>query len=166
MYEIGELVVYSTAGVCKITDIKTEDFYGEKKTYYILETVYGNKSVVHVPADNKVLMSKLRKMHTKEELTDIMDRVEKEETEWLSDYKERNEKYGEILKNGDSFEIVKILKAAYINEREIQRLNKKISMTDKKITDTAEKLVCEEFSTIFDMDFEEIKTKLKEKFNI
>ncbi len=166
MYKIGDYVVYSTAGVCKISDIKTEEFYGKNKTYYIIETVYGNKSVVHIPKDNEILMSKMRKLHSKEEILEIIEKVKNESVSWLGDYKARNEQYNAILKSGDCFEIAKVLKAAYKNEKEIAGLNKKLSMTDKKITDTAEKIIFEEFSTMFEMSFEDIKKMVTDKFGI
>ncbi len=166
MYSIGDYVVYSTAGICKISDIKTEDFYGDIKTYYIIETVYGNKSVVHVPSDNELLMSKMRKPHTKEEITQIIEKAGREKVEWIDDYKTRNEQYNSIIKSGDSLEIAKVLKAAYMNEKECIANNKKISMTDKKITDTAEKMIFQEFATMFEMSFEEVKEVVMNKLNV
>ena len=166
MYKIGDYVVYSTIGVCKIADIKTEEFYGEDKTYYIIENAFGNKSVVHIPTDNDILMAKLRKPHTKSELKDMIKLVGKEKVEWISEYKIRSETYSAALKSGIFVEILKVLKAAYINEKECLAVNKKISMTDKRITDTAEKLLFEELSVVQGITFEEAKEMLTEKLGI
>ena len=41
MYQINDLVMYGSIGVCKVTDITKPDFAGsdEEKLYYVLEPV-------------------------------------------------------------------------------------------------------------------------------
>ena len=166
MYNIGDYVVYSTAGICKISDIKTEEFYGDNKTYYIIENVYGNKSVVHVPKDNELIMSKIRDLHTKKDIDGFLEKAAKTAVSWISEYKLRNETHTATLKSNDFFEIAKVLKLSYINEKECISMNKKISMTDKKVTDTAEKLIFEEYATVFDVPYDNVKEEIVKKLNV
>ena len=57
MYEVGQLVQYGSTGVCKITEIKKQDFpeVGQR-LYYVLHPLY-QSCVISVPVDStKVFM--------------------------------------------------------------------------------------------------------------
>jgi len=53
MYEIGELVLYGSTGVCRVSEIKTQDFpsTGERRLYYVLKPLY-QSCVISVPVDS------------------------------------------------------------------------------------------------------------------
>ena len=53
MYKIGDIFLYGSNGVCKITDIKSEKFARETKTYYILSPFFDSKETIFVPVDNE-----------------------------------------------------------------------------------------------------------------
>ena len=42
MFSIGDIFIYGSNGVCRITDIKEEKFGSEIKTYYILSRFFDN----------------------------------------------------------------------------------------------------------------------------
>ncbi|SCH86742.1 CarD-like/TRCF domain [uncultured Clostridium sp.] len=73
MYKIGELVVYSNEGVCKIEEISELNIPGvnKSKKYYILAPMHGNGKVF-VPIDTKAFM---RAIITYEEIQNSISKV-------------------------------------------------------------------------------------------
>lgn len=55
MFKIGDYIMYSLTGVCKVTDIIKEKYFdSDEKDYYVLEPVYATtKTVIKIPVDNK-----------------------------------------------------------------------------------------------------------------
>lgn len=64
MYEVGGYVSYRSDGVCKIIDIRKENFgvVGKDTLYYVLSPVSDEKSTFFVPVDNEALVSMMRKV--------------------------------------------------------------------------------------------------------
>ena len=60
MYELNEILVYGSSGVCKLVDIRKEKFAGSPTMYYILSSVFSGQSTLYVPIENTALSSKLR----------------------------------------------------------------------------------------------------------
>ncbi|MBQ3968923.1 MAG: hypothetical protein II685_00385 [Clostridia bacterium] len=60
MYELNEILVYGSSGVCKLVDIRKEKFAGSPTMYYILSPVFSGQSTLYVPIENTALSSKLR----------------------------------------------------------------------------------------------------------
>ena len=54
MYEIDDLIMYGSTGVCKVSDITKPDFAGsdEDRLYYVLEPLY-QSGVIYAPVDNE-----------------------------------------------------------------------------------------------------------------
>ena len=40
MYQINDMILYGTEGVCKIDSIVTKELAGEAQEYYVLKPVY------------------------------------------------------------------------------------------------------------------------------
>ena len=72
LFDKGDLVSYGTNGICCIEDIRFMSFSsGAKKSmYYILKPEASGESTIFVPAENEKLVSKMRKLMTKEEIID------------------------------------------------------------------------------------------------
>ena len=52
MFNIGDCVMYGTSGLCKIIDIRKENFGGKPEEYYILELVFDQSTVIYAPLEN------------------------------------------------------------------------------------------------------------------
>ena len=64
--KIGDTVIHSYSGVCKITDIITQTFNREERNYYVLSPVYDVRSTCYIPVDYNP-----EKIHIKSVLTTI-----------------------------------------------------------------------------------------------
>lgn len=153
MFEIGSYVSYRSEGVCKITDIRKENFgvLGKDTLYYVLTPAGDEKSTFFVPTDNEYLVSMMRKMLSAEEIYELIRRVARREHEWIEDSKRRSTHFKEILANGDREELVLLVRSVkrYINEQ--TSAGKKVYVTDLGAMQRANKLLFDEFSRMIPM---------------
>lgn len=141
-------VVYGSNGICRIDDIKNTSFTADMadKLYYILNPVRNPESRIFVPADNDVLVSKMRKIMTKEEIEELLLGMKGKEIEWESDRRCRNESFNEILTKGVTQDMLLMIRCLYMKKRELAENGKNLPTSDNNTLKSAEKLVEEEFS--------------------
>ena len=46
MFGVGETVLYAKEGLCRVDEIREQEFYGNKMTYYILVPIKRKTSVI------------------------------------------------------------------------------------------------------------------------
>lgn len=158
MFEIGDLIVYGSNGVCRVTDIgKLDSVCAVKdKIYYTIEPLYHLETKIYTPVDNdKVVM---RPIMTKEEAMKLIDNIQNIEVLWITDEKRRESDYKEIIKKCDCMELVRIIKTIYLRKQFRIKEGKKITASDEKYFRLAEDNLYEELAVSLDMD----KSKTKE----
>lgn len=57
-YKEGDIVVYGSQGICRITGTEKMRVGGKSTVYFILNPVYRKNSKIFVPSDNEKLMEK------------------------------------------------------------------------------------------------------------
>ena len=67
MFQVNDMVLYGTNGVCRVVDIDERDCGGRMVEYYILKPIYASNSTVFVPVNNEKLTSKMRYVLTEAE---------------------------------------------------------------------------------------------------
>ena len=70
---------------------------GKKKTYFVLKPVGSNGPTIFAPTDNEVVLRKLRRLLTKEEIHKLIDSMPEENAVWVTNENERKERYKNIL---------------------------------------------------------------------
>jgi len=161
LFNIDDYVVYKTSGVCQITGIKKETFGGETKEYYILTTVYGNPSNVYVPVDNETLVGKMKKLVSLDKIHDIIDKSADAKVEWIENDRERGEAFAAMIDNGEPSLLFSLVKTLYDHKKEVEEAGKKFRANDKRIMDTAQKILHENFAKTLDIEPDMVTTFIK-----
>ena len=130
MYNIGTTVIYKNEGVCRITEITERRFKDKNIEYYVLKPVHKDDSEIYVPKNNKELLSKMRKILSKEEILELIKTMPDEENIWIADENERKEHYREILVKGDRTELVRLIKTLYLHKQNQKKTGKKLHIAD------------------------------------
>lgn len=114
MLEIGAIIVYGSEGVCKVVDLQELSFSGsdDKKEYYILVPETNSSSKLYLPKDNQILMSRVKKLLSYEEIKELISSDE-DIIEWVEDSKARNKYYKELIATYDRKNIFAIAKQLY-----------------------------------------------------
>jgi len=156
MFNINDYVVYGSNGVCKVQDIKKDkDMSNEEVEYYILVPVYNERMTIKTPVNNtKVLM---REVLTKDEVSDLIKIMAKNETVDIEDIKKRNEAFRIGLRSGDSEDLIKIINSIKFEKKEKEALGKKLNKTEEDIMVNARKQLYQEFSIALGIEFDDVK---------
>lgn len=147
MYKKDTLIVYKK-DVCKIVDIKEIN----NAKYLILIPLNDTSLKIEVPINNK----DLRNLITKKEVNNIIKNmpnisiIEKNNKLLENDYRD-------LLKEGSFESLIKIIKTAYLRNKDRTDNNKKKQEKDEYYLNLAEKYLYTEFSVVLDMKYEDIK---------
>lgn len=155
MFKINDYVVYGTTGVCQITDIERDTYINDdEKEYYVLRPVYDDKTVIKTLVNNpKVVM---RAVINKEDVLLLIAAMPNQETIWIDDERERNEKFKTALKSGNNEDWLKIIKTLYLKKEEKMEAGKKLTKTDENIMKIAERQLYEEFAVALNITPDEV----------
>ena len=150
-YTVGDMVLYSVHGICRIEDKTQRDFGGQKQEYYMLKPVYTPDSTFFVPVNNENLVSKMRQILSGEEIKKLIRAMPGENFSWIEEEAARKERYQQILSDGDRTELVRMIKALYFHQQEQQKNGRRLHITDERFMKEAEKMLYEEFAYVLNI---------------
>lgn len=151
MFQVNDVIIYGTQGVCKITGTEEKVVGGKKKTYFVLKPVSDHGATIFAPTDNELVLKKMRRLLTKEEIYQLIDSMPGENGEWIANENERREHYKSILAKGDHLELIKMIKAIYAHKKEREADGKRLHMSDERFFKDAEQILYNEFQYVLDL---------------
>ena len=152
MFNIGDLIVYGNAGVCRVMEIGGPPMKGlpEGKDYYTLSPYYAEKSVIFTPCDNdKVVM---RPIISKDEANMLIHKIPDIGELGIPDEKKREECYKETLKSCDLHQFISIIKTIYARKQQRIAEGKKITASDEKYFQMAEEKLYGELAIVLQIE--------------
>ncbi|MCF3944846.1 CarD family transcriptional regulator [Oceanobacillus alkalisoli] len=154
MFKVGDLIIYSTHGVCKIDDICERSYRDETREYYILHPMEDPNLTISVPVDNeKVVMLDIME---KQEAKTILDLFEEPGIEWIEDAKQRNKKYNSLINGGDRDDIVKIANTLMRKQKEAKVNKERMYDQDQKMLEEIQRIMFQELAASLDTTVERI----------
>ncbi len=165
MYELNDVLVYGNSGVCRLVDIRKEQFSGTPTMYYILSPVFNGQSMLYVPIENTALSSKLRPVMMKETLHEMMLKAKSNDVSWENDDRLRSEKFQDVLSHGLSEELLSVMKSLVIHKNELKKTIKKLHSADERTLNLCEKIVGEEFAFAFGVDLQDALSHIESELS-
>lgn len=156
MFKTGDTILYSSTGICTITEICEKDLGGIKKKYYVLKPVSQNNSTVFVPVDNEKLTSKMRRVLTRDEICKIIRDSAKSPEIWIDDDNERRETFSSIISSGDREKLIIMIRSLYKHQQQQLANGRKFHIADSKIFKEAERLLNDELSWTLGIEPDEV----------
>lgn len=156
MFQVNDMVLYGTNGVCKVVDIDERDCGGRMVEYYILKPIYASNSTVFVPVNNEKLTSKMRYVLTKEEIDEKIHSISKEHEAWMDDERERKEHFKDMVSRADTFELIQLIEMLMEHRKRVAERGKKLHVADERMLQEAEKMICDEFSFVLGIPKEDV----------
>ena len=164
MFEINDKVLYGTDGVCVVEDIAQRTFGGVAETYYVLKPYSKSLSSIMIPVSNEHLVSRIRKLLTRDEVLSLIDRITDENgIEWIDDQKKRREEYRAIVMRGVREELVGMINVIYEHGEKQKEIGKKIHAQDERILSDAERILYDEFSVVLGIARDEVLDYIKSR---
>ncbi len=156
MFEVGDYIVYSSKGVCKVEDIGTIDMDGisKERLYYTLTPVYDKGGHVFTPVDNNKVVR--RPVISREEAEELIEGIEEIEALGIKDDRKREAEYKEALKKCDTKEWIRILKMLYARRDKRIAEGKKMTSSDEKYLNLAKESLDGELAIALKISREEV----------
>lgn len=167
MFELNDVLVYGTSGVCKISDIRKERFASAKaEMYYILSPIFGAQSTLYVPKANAALVGRLRPVMLKDDLSSMLSRAKLSNVKWNNDDRTRDEEFRSIVSNGLSTDLLMMIKNILLHRNELRVKIKKLHAADERVLALSEKIAGEEFAYVYGIDVSDAVTLLENELTV
>lgn len=147
-YNIGDVVVYGSTGLCDVVDIKREEVGGTEYEYYVLTEHFSRgTSLTYVPVANERLVANIRPLMAYSDATRIIESIpDIEPIEWIPDNRRRADYFKSILDSGDKPLMIGMIKATILMGKERELIGKKNFMTDDNALVKAKRLLLSELA--------------------
>ena len=155
-YPVGSFVSYRQNGICKIVNITTQKFDRVPKTYYILQSVYGDTTQIFVPADTPDLDTHMRPILRRDQIDCIISESEKGSLPWHNDSRQRHEMYSSIMAGGDRVQILQMIKQLSLHRTEVEKAGRKFYAIDENMLNRASKVITEDFAFALGLPKEQV----------
>ncbi len=148
--------MYGTQGICRIVDVTEKDFMGEKKEYYVLKPINETGSTLYAPKGNEKAEKKMRRILSEEEIYALIDSMSGEDANWIEKENERKECYKKIIASGDRVELIRMIKALYLQKKKREMEGKHLYISDERFMKEAEKILYDEFQYVLKLNKTEV----------
>ena len=146
MYEIGDLIVYGTEGVCRVEAIGTPPLAGvsSDRQYYTLKPLY-HAGTVYTPVDSTVFM---RPVISKEDVDALIRRIPDivPEVYENSNLRFLNEHYQAQLQNYSCEGLLKLIRSTHAKREVMISRGKKLGLVDERYMKRAQDMLHGEFA--------------------
>lgn len=151
MFQVNDVIMYGAHGVCKIVGTEEKLISGVKKSYYVLKPVGDQGSTIFAPTDNEIVLKKMRRLLTRDEIHKLIDSMGAENPQWIANENVRKELYKNILTKGDHLELIQMIKAIYAHKQAREAEGKRLHMSDERFFKDAEQILYNEFQYVLDI---------------
>ena len=163
-YQVGEVVLYGTEGICKVLGTEEKRFGNEALMYYVLESATKG-SRIFVPFSNETLVSRIRKPLPREELTALLAGIgEIPLGNWHENDRERKTLHMAIVANKGIYELLQLAKTVECRRAVMQENGKKLYAFDDRICRDALSLAAAEIAYTMNLSQPEAKKLLSDSW--
>lgn len=157
MFEIGEYVMSTGNGICRIEDITHPEFVtsNSDKMYYLVVPVDEKTSKLYIPTDNAV--GKIRGVMKEEEVDSLVNEIPHIEEVWVDNDKQRENAYKQYIASEDPRKLVSIIKSIYNRKQERMSNGKKSTAVDDRYFKLAEHILYSELAFVLGKETDEME---------
>ena len=159
MFNIGDNIVYPMHGAGKINAIVEKEILGEKQQYYVIEMP--GEVMVMVPTAKAESMG-VRSIIDKQSANNVLEVLEKDETEMSNNWNKRYRDNLEKMKTGDIYEIADVVRNLSFKQKEKGGL----STGEKKMLVNAKQILVSELVLAEHSSKEEIEQLIDNKIEM
>lgn len=159
MFQVNDVIIYGSQGVCKIAAIEEKSIGGVKSAYFVLKPIKEQGSTIYAPTDNALVQKKMRRLLTVSEINHLIDAMPDEKTVWIDNANERKECYKNLLASGDHLALIQMIKAIYAHKKEREAAGKRLHVMDEHFFKDAEQILYNEFQYVLNLSGKEALMK-------
>ena len=157
MFNIGDLIIYSSLGICRIDNICEQTYNGITRKYYVIQPVEDKNLTIHNPVDNDQVV--MLGMINRDDALEILESFKEKGIRWIDKGHDRTREYTDIVKTGDRKEISKIINTLMRKKFDADRNGKKIGDPDRRLLSSIQNIMFKELAIALNTSFESIYEK-------
>ena len=156
MLEFNSTVFYGTIGVCVVDSIEKKKMGRDHQDYYVLKPVAQCSSTVYIPVNNETLLSKVRNVISKEEITKLIKDTDGADL-WVENESERRNAFSRIVTAGTCCERLGLMRTLRKKQRELTEKSKRLHLSDERVFKEVSRIICDEFSYVLNLTSKEVE---------
>ncbi|MBU6079907.1 MULTISPECIES: CarD family transcriptional regulator [Allobacillus] len=161
MLSIGDLIVYSSHGICRVEDICDQTYGGVTKKYYMLQPVDNDQNLtIHAPVESK--QKNMQRIMNRSEAEKVIETFSGEGVEWIERPQQRTRDYKSILNQGDRLEIAKVASTLLRKKQETEEEGRKFSELDGKLLKNIQDILFREVAIVLNKPYEKVVKRIDE----
>ena len=161
---IGECVHYGAHGVCRVCGKEKKKFGKEEELYYTLRPTSNENILLYLPANASPEKVKLRRLLTKDRILELIREAQNEPAKWIPDNKERRDVFSRILRDGDTRELIDMIRNLYIHQENLPP-GKMMPMSDQEMMQAAQRQLHSEISYVLEIEESQVLPFVMEQVN-
>lgn len=164
MYEVGELVLYGSTGVCRVEEVKEQPSpaTGEDRMYYVLRPLYEDCVISAPVGSDKVFIRPIISKEEAEEIIGQIPQVRPEEYQGKA-AREVTAQYEALLKSHDCRSLVKLTMSIYAKKQALLTQKRKFGAVDERFLKKGEDLLFGELAAALDVPRERVQEYIAAK---
>lgn len=160
MYNIGDLVIYSGHGICKVHEITDQTYAGITRKYYVLQPIENDQQLtINIPVDT----DKIYPLVNQEEARELLQSFQSEGAKWINNHQQRARIYADRVNSGNRMEIAKVANTLIRKKIEVEKEGKKFYQQDSKLLASIESILFHELAIALNTSKSKIAEDVIEK---
>jgi len=161
VYSIGDYVVKSNEGVCRIEErVRMKSFDQVERPYFLLVPVSDPRAKLYIPDTEEY--RDVRPVMTKEEALLLISRVNEIACTQIDNDKLREKTYKEALHSNNPEKLVGIIKSLFLRGEERKGAGKKVTVVDDRCFKAAENALYSELSFVLEKEVGQVRQMIME----
>jgi Transcriptional regulators, similar to M. xanthus CarD len=154
MFEVGNLIIYSSHGICRIDGISEKDISGVSRYYYDLHPLRSAGLKISIPVDNQSIL--MLDLIDKDEAEEIIQSFRLPGVDWIEKSTDRNHVYSNIINTGNRQEIAKVINTLMRQKHKVELNHKKLSQQDLHMLNNTQQILFNEIAISRDTSYEAV----------
>ena len=166
MFNVGDYVVKSNKGICRIDKISELDLSLNEKNrkYFFLTPLNEMNTKIYVPVDKED--NGIRKVITESEAWELIKKIPNIKASDIKDDKQREQKYKDVIKSNDLNELIAIIKNMYNRKQSRISVGKKNTSVDEHFFRVAEDNLYSELAFAIGKNKEDMKNIIEQNIAV
>lgn len=164
MYKTGDVILYGSTGVCRVTDIVTHGLPGQdkKQLHYVLKPLYQDCTITTPVDAMKVFM---RPILTKDEAEQLVERIPSFKAEAFHSrfIGQLVEHYETAMKTYDCADLIEMTLSIHAKKQTAEQHKRKFGAVDEKYMKRVEALLYGELAAALDLTRDQVSALIAER---
>lgn len=163
MYKVGDYVISSANGICRIEDRMHLDMDGidENQWFFLVVPVAEQATRLYIPVEK--IGDKTRKVMNESEAWSLMDGVVDIDELEISNDRMREQIYKQAVMSNDPVQLIRVIKTIFVRKKQREAEGKKNTIVDERYFKLAENNLYDELAFAVGREKEDIPALIEER---